>query len=216
MFRIEPLARRYKRQDVLDLLSKQHNVRRSFFVDLLDTHKLTKSQKDKAVFNLTNELVFQLCDYHYDKTVMPEETFDEFAGYHYCECQEYTEVFISAFRKVWPLYEHGHVGLEFCAAMVIPELADKKQGMRFLENAQWELDRLIRSEDYVVYNESSEIDGLVYLIFEHANIDLLASAAKDIIMDLTESADYTKEHIAEIISNIHRIRPETKEFLAIE
>lgn len=217
LFRIEPLARNYKRQDVIDLLSKQHNVRRSFFVDLLDTHKLTQSQKVQAVSDLTSELLWQLCDYHYDKTVMSAEEFAELGCYHTCECQLYTDVFVSAYSKIRSVFAQGaHVGVDLCAAMVIPDLVGEKQSWSFLENAQWKLERLIRSDEYAIYNEHEEIDGLVYLIFEQANLKLLASEAKDIIMDLSELAAYSKEHIAEIISNIHRIRPETKEFLTIE
>ena len=217
LYRIEPLARNYKRQDVLDLLSKHHNVRRCFFVDLLDTHKLTQTQKGQVVNDLTNELLWQLCDYHYDKTVMSAEEFAELGCYHTLECQQYTDLFVSAYSKIRSVFAQGsNVGVDLCAAMVVPDLSSEKESMRFLENAQWKLERLIRSDEYAIYNEHEEIDGLVYLIFEHANLKLLASEAEDIIMDLSEMADYSKEHIAEIISNIHRIRPEIKEFLAIE
>lgn len=200
LYRLAPLASKYQRKDVTDVLTAQSNVRRIFFVDLLNTSIISNNEKKEIIRNIADEFLWEISRYAYSKTISdsPPEISPEYIAYQ------------SLFKEVYPqvekLFAPGrHVWVDICAAISIPEMENRKQSILFIHDCQFRLERIIKSEDYSLFGETSEIDGLVYLLFENASIPLLAQEAEDILMDLTETAEYTKEHMAEITKNIEKI-----------
>ena len=215
--KLEPLAKNYKRQDVLEKLQEQHTTRRSFFVDLIANPQYTALQKLRIANDLTDEFLWLISDYYNDKATLSESAFQDEMIYHSAECRHFLELFQSMYSLMVAHYpEKLPCWTRICAAITIPDSKFSKESMLFLEDCQSRLNHIIRYGEHGKYGDTTEVDGLVYLIYENANLDYLKIESESIFLDLSELAEYEKEHIATLIQNIHRLRPETKAFLRIE
>ena len=211
LYYIEPLAKNYKRQDVLDILQTQKNARRTFCIDLLKGSFLSTDQKRSLMHNLAEELLWEICNQHYQRVVFgntPEPT-DEFTMYK--------ELFV----EVYPISSQWHPKNDFswsdlCATSLIPEAACKKDTIAFVDQCHAILRYLIYNDDPGIFTDEIGIDGLLYLMVEGANLNVLKFYLPDILGELKEATWVIEDRYPEIVKNIHRIRPETKEFLAIE
>jgi hypothetical protein len=169
-------------------------------VDLLNTTIIPDKDKKDIIRNIADEFLWEISMHSYEKTI--SRSAPEFSA----EYIAYQSLFKEVYPQAEKLFAPGrHVWVDICAAISIPEMENRKQSILFIHDCQFRLERIIKSEDYSLFGETSEIDGLVYLLFENASIPLLTQEAKDILMDLTETAEYTKEHMAEVIKNIEKI-----------
>ena len=211
LYRLTPLAHKYQRKDVVDALSTQLDIRREFCVDLLGSPIISDQDKQEIVRRFADELLCQACVYCFERTTSNVEPA------HTGECMPYQDLFIQLYPQIERIFAPGqHSWVDILWAVFLPEENYKNQSMLLIQSCNNRMYSIINSNGYRCFNETDEIDGLVYMAFEKADIDCLALEGEDLIMTLSEEAGYSKNHICEIIQNIHRIRPETKAFLSIE
>lgn len=211
LYRVELLARNYKRQDVVDVLQKQRakgSARRSFYVDLLDTSLLTVSQKRREVSSLAKELLWEVCSQYHDRIAKQEEP--DITVEYIAWREVYAEVYpklANIFSNGWPEW------WDLCAQMTISENASQTWGDEFYNKCLSALRFQIYHRDLGVCFDDVGIDGLVYLFVEQADRNILKNHLAEFISELKAATWSVGDRYPTIVSNICRIRPEAKAFL---
>lgn len=214
LYRLEPLARNYKRQDVLDVLWKLASPRRSFCVDLIDSCFLSFSEKMSIISDLSGEILMEICDQYYERVtrnVIPTPS-SEYVAYMpvFLEINQFIDRLCPEGEGVPPIWE-------LCTQMCIKDNeALLNRSWRFAENCQMALRYFIFNRDLGISTDEVSIEGLAYLLASEADSNVLTTVMTSFMAGIEKASWPTKQLRSKIVENIHRIRPETKEFLAIE
>jgi hypothetical protein len=217
LYKLWPLAHNYERQDAIDAMRPLWNFRRGFYADLITRTHLDTAEKRKIVRRMADEYLDEICSIHLAKVQNKIADVLEDSE-HTNDYKALRAIFIEHYEDIKKLFDQGYNRwVDICLHITAQDKGEKYfDSFVFVEYCEKRLSHLISEDQYAFVYNKDEIEGLIYYVFENADIKVLSSEAEDFIMDLSEGAGYPSEHIAKIIENIHRIRPETKEFLAIE
>lgn len=208
LYKLEPLAQKYNRHDVFDLLWKHRSTNRTFCVDLLDTQHLTQYQKYDIINDLSYELLWEICSRYYHRSMqnVDEEPSPEFVAYK--------EAFIKVHPKIDRIISDGRSSLwELCARFILPNELNAERSWKFAQDCDMTLRYMVYNKDPAIRFDEVGVEGLTYLFVHEADRDVLRTALPGFVNMLNESNWAAKDRCNEIIRNIHRIRPETKAFL---
>lgn len=212
LYRLQPLAKNYKRQDVLDILWQLTSPRRSFYVDLLDSSFLSFSETMGIIIDLSEEILMEICYQYYEKVthnVIPEPS---------PEYVTYLPVFLEVNQFIDRICPEGVPPIwKLCVQMCIPDNGHvRNRSWDFASNCQMALRCFVLNRDLGISTDEINIEGLAYLLASEADSNVLTTALPLFIAGIKKSNLLTEELCSRILENIHRIRPETKEFLPIE
>jgi hypothetical protein len=214
LYRLQPIARNYKRQDVLDVLWQLASPRRSFYVDLLDSGFLSFSETMSIISDLSEEILMEICYQYYEKVthdVIPTPS-AEYATYLpvFLEVNQFIDRLCPKDERVPPIWE-------LCTQMCIQDSNEtRERSWNFASNCQMALRGFVFNRDIGISTDEVSIEGLAYLLASEADSNVLATVLPVFIAGIEKSNWPTKQLCSRIVENIHRIRPETKEFLTIE
>jgi hypothetical protein len=217
LYKLWPLAHNYNRQDAVEVMNPLWDFRREFYADLITSTHLDTAEKRKIVRRMADEYLDEICStYHAKAHNKIADVLED--SEHTNDYKRLRAIFIEHYEHIKELFDQGYNRwVDMCLHVTAQEKGDQYfHPFVFVEHCEKRLSHLISEDQYAFVYNQDEIEGLMYYVFEKADIKVLSSEAEDFILDLSEEAGYQPEHIAKIIENIHRIRPETKEFLAIE
>ena len=215
IYHLEPLAKNYKRQDVLDVLWQLKSPRRSFCVDLLESWGRAFSETWSIIHDLSEKILTEICRQYYEKTihnVIPTPS-SEYASH--------LSVFLEINKFIDQLCPENIPPIwELCSQVCIPDNDTlRRRSWKFAHNCHDALRCLVFSPDRWTSTDVDNkiiIEGLLYLFATEADGEVLEAALPGFMETIANAKWRTKRFRTKIVKNIHRLRPEMEEFLTIE